>query len=116
MPLLFAYGTLLLAEVQQSVIGRPLEGIADALDGYRKTLVAIGDCLYADLEPEPSGTVAGRILTVTDGELARIDDYEGKEYGRRTVTLASGNTAFVYRTHPVPPLSKERGSTRLGKE
>jgi gamma-glutamylcyclotransferase (GGCT)/AIG2-like uncharacterized protein YtfP len=40
--------------------------------------------------------VAGTLLRVTGAELARADDYEAGDYRRVRVTLASGQSAWLY--------------------
>jgi gamma-glutamylcyclotransferase (GGCT)/AIG2-like uncharacterized protein YtfP len=103
---LFAYGTLLDEQVQLAVIGRAIPGVPDRLAAYRKTRVPLGGVVYPDLVEDPDGHVEGRVLLVTEDELARMDEYEGDEYVRIKVRLGSGATAWVYRT--------DRAGTRFG--
>jgi hypothetical protein len=105
--LLFSYGTLQLASVQQAQFGRLLTGRADALPGYARSLVEITDphVLAASGErfhPIVSHTgqagdaVDGMVFEVTAAELQSADDYEVDDYQRVAVTLASGAQAWVY--------------------
>ena len=107
MPLLFSYGTLQDEVVQFSLFGRALVGQKDALLGFKRTLVPIGDPKFARtsgnthhaiLRPtqDRSAAVHGTALEVTEGELERADKYEPIEYRRITVSLASGKQASVY--------------------
>jgi gamma-glutamylcyclotransferase (GGCT)/AIG2-like uncharacterized protein YtfP len=94
--LIFAYGTLLIASVQEAVIGRRIAGTPDRLAGYRKSILRDGDDSYPNLVPDAAEVVDGRVIDVTRGELARIDEYEGELYTRRRITLESGVEAWVY--------------------
>lgn len=93
---MFAYGTLLHTHVQRSVIGRVIEGAPAQLAGYRKTTLRDGTEVFPNLVPEPDGRVDGRILDVSDAELALIDRYEGDLYARHRVKLTNGTDVWVY--------------------
>lgn len=92
----FAYGTLLNPEVQEAVIGRRADGPPDRLAGFAKSSLQDGPDSFANLTPDPDGRVAGKVIEVTQHELARIDMYEGDLYVRRRVTLESGAEAWAY--------------------
>jgi gamma-glutamylcyclotransferase (GGCT)/AIG2-like uncharacterized protein YtfP len=105
--LLFSYGTLQLASVQQAQFGRLLTGRADALPGYARSLVEITDphVLAASGERfhpivahtgHPDDAVDGMVFELTAAELQSADDYEVDDYRRALVTLASGVDAWVY--------------------
>jgi hypothetical protein len=105
--LLFSYGTLQLASVQQAQFGRLLTGRADALPGFTRSLVEITDphVLAASGErfhpivvrtDNPGDAVDGMVFELTTAELAAADDYEVEDYRRVAVTLASGMEAWVY--------------------
>ncbi|HRI86964.1 MAG TPA: gamma-glutamylcyclotransferase [Candidatus Hydrogenedentes bacterium] len=94
--LVFAYGTLLHPDVQQHVIGRLIDGRPDRLQGYRIGSLRDGAEKYPNIVPEFGSLVEGRLLEVTDAELAAMDRYEGDCYDRRRVTLESGEEAWVY--------------------
>jgi hypothetical protein len=107
MPLLFSYGTLQQDGVQLATFGRLLKGRADSLVGYAQSMVEIED---ADViaksgkthhpiiawTGEGSDRVAGSVFEITDGELARADEYEVDAYKRVLAPLASGDKAWVY--------------------
>lgn len=46
---------------------------------------------------DEEGQIEGGVIDVTPAELRRIDWYEGEEYERARVTLASGTRAWVHR-------------------
>ncbi len=105
--LLFSYGTLQLPEVQRSSFGRLLEGEADAMVGFRQSLIEItdpeviktsGKRFHPIVEPSdnPGDEVQGRVFWITDAELKAADEYEVADYKRILVPLRSGNQAWVY--------------------
>ncbi|MFD8699041.1 gamma-glutamylcyclotransferase family protein [Kitasatospora purpeofusca] len=104
---LFSYGTLQLEQVQLSNFGRPLDGRADALPGFRLTMIEITDpeviaASGTDRHPlvlpsaEAGDAVEGTVFAITDEELAAADEYEVDDYARDEVVLASGTRAWVY--------------------
>lgn len=104
---LFSYGTLQLEEVQLASFGRKLEGSADALPGYRQTMLEItdpavlatsGEKFHPIVTPsgEPADAVPGQVFRITAAELAAADAYEVADYQRIEVTLRSGIRAWVY--------------------
>ena len=104
---LFSYGTLQLEAVQVAQFGRRLDGVADALPGWRRDLVEITDAEVIALSGErhhpilrhtgdPDDAVSGTVFMVSEIELARADAYEVADYARIAVSLRSGLTAWVY--------------------
>jgi gamma-glutamylcyclotransferase (GGCT)/AIG2-like uncharacterized protein YtfP len=103
MPLIFSYGTLQRADVQRATFGRTLNGDRDALPGYSLTSVSSAGATHANVVQDDGneGAVLGTAFTITDGELAATDRYEAPfGYGRREVTLQSGQRAWVYTYQP----------------
>jgi hypothetical protein len=107
MPLLFSYGTLRDPAVQQANFGRELAGREDRVLGFRLDLLDIADprviavsgrAQHPILVPtgDPTDSIAGSVLELTDDELLRADDYEVADYRRVEAPLASGDTAWVY--------------------
>ena len=108
MPRLFSYGTLQHEDVQLSTFGRKLEGEKDLLVGYDPSLVKIpGPDVAARLQKthhdnvrkteDDWSNVQGTVFELTDAELAEADRVEAQfKYKRISVTLASGNDAWVY--------------------
>jgi gamma-glutamylcyclotransferase (GGCT)/AIG2-like uncharacterized protein YtfP len=104
---LFAYGTLQQREVQLATYGRPLEGTADALSGYRLEPLTITDPDVVRLSGkavhniarhsgDPADHIPGVVFALTEAELAATDKYEVDVYARVEVTLDSGTRALVY--------------------
>lgn len=95
-------------EVQLSTFGRKLAGEKDLLIGYEPSLLKITDpAIAARLRKthhdnavstgDDWSNVQGTVFEVTDDELIKADVFEAEfNYARVQVTLASGNTAWVY--------------------
>jgi|SRR6185436_18794893 len=108
MPLLFAYGTLQLPDIQLATFGRLLRGEKDEAVGCEREVLAIkdpeviaatgrGEHLNLRFNGLPGARVAGTVLEVTDAELVDADKYERlARYERRELTLSSGRTAWAY--------------------
>jgi len=106
--LLFSYGTLQNKKVQIANFGRELTGREDALPGYARRMVAVidpkvaaltGEWHLANVEPcsNPEDAVSGTVFEITEQELAAADKYEeAAAYRRISVTLRSGDQAWVY--------------------
>lgn len=105
--LLFSYGTLQDKNVQVASFGRELQGRADAMPGYRQTLLEItapevlatsGKKYHPIVEqsPDSNDEVSGTVFEITAQELAAADKYEVSDYKRVSVTLKSGLEAWVY--------------------
>lgn len=92
MPLIFSYGTLQDERVQLEQIGRRLDGSRDELIGFE--VVPRGP--YTTVKRNAASRVSGTCYEITDEELAAFDIYEGDDYGRIEVRLASGRVAWVY--------------------
>ena len=104
---LFSYGTLQRRDVQLATYGRPLEGEADSLAGYRLEVLPDRDPdavrisgakthMVARRTGDPSDRIPGVVFRLTEEELAATDRYEGSDYGRAELTLESGRKALVY--------------------
>jgi len=107
MPKLFSYGTLQQEEVQRATFGRRLEGRADALVGYRRSMIGIDDPEVVRtsgkaqhpivaLTGKDGDRVEGALFEITEAELAHADAYEVAAYVRVRARLASGVEAWVY--------------------
>ena len=106
--LLFSYGTLQNRNVQIANFGRELTGRPDALPGYTRRRLAIaspgvqaltGASFLITVEPssDPEDSVAGTVFEITEDELIGADRYEQTtDYRRISVTLQSGDRAWVY--------------------
>jgi gamma-glutamylcyclotransferase (GGCT)/AIG2-like uncharacterized protein YtfP len=107
MPKLFSYGTLQQEEVQRLTFGRSLEGKADALLGYRRSMVAIDDPEVVRASGKThhpivaftgndEDRVEDALFEITEAELTHADAYEVAAYVRVEARLASGIQAWVY--------------------
>jgi gamma-glutamylcyclotransferase (GGCT)/AIG2-like uncharacterized protein YtfP len=107
MPLLFSYGTLRDPAVQVANFGRSLAQRPDSIVGFRLSQVEITDPHVLEVSGQthhpillatgdPADSVAGAVLTLTDDDLLRADEYEVDDYHRIEAPLASGETAWVY--------------------
>lgn len=107
MPFLFSYGTLQQDEVQRATFGRLLVGYRDELVGFEQSILTIGDPYVVETSGKTehlivrySGNddhrVPGTAFEITEGDLARADEYEVAEYMRVATILASGREAWVY--------------------
>jgi gamma-glutamylcyclotransferase (GGCT)/AIG2-like uncharacterized protein YtfP len=105
--LLFSYGTLQDKKVQVAHFGRELRGHADAIPGYRQTLLEItdpqviaasGKTHHPVVVPsaDAADEVSGSVFEITAEELAAADKYEVSDYKRVAVKLKSGVQAWVY--------------------
>ncbi|MDX1420698.1 MAG: gamma-glutamylcyclotransferase family protein [Rubricoccaceae bacterium] len=114
MPLLFAYGTLRLQEVQHATFGRALDGHADRLSRIEPALTEIDDpevLAVSAARYHPMARYTGRLedhvdgtaFEVTDDELALADRYEVSAYRRVAVRLDSGRAAWAYVAADAPP-------------
>jgi len=94
-PALFAYGTLRVDAVLRALLGRVPDSRQDTLTGWR--VARLTGRVYPGLVPDPAGSATGRLLTGLGAEeWELLDRYEGEEYERRPVLLASGTSALVY--------------------
>ncbi len=104
---LFAYGTLQQREVQLAIYRRPLDGMGDALRGYRLEDLEITDPEVVRLSGKAVHRIAretgksadripGTVFRLTDAELAATDAYEVDVYARVEVILESGTRAWTY--------------------
>lgn len=93
---LFVYGTLRNPATQISVFGRATPGRPDSLPDFAKEEIILDGIAYFTVRPRSGQSVSGMVLEVTSDELRRGDIYETDAYYRISVTLDSGETAWVY--------------------
>lgn len=104
---LFSYGTLQQEDVQLSSFGRLLQGVPDAMIGFRMDHVEItdpevlarsGKRFHPIVLPSenPADSVSGTVFRITASELAAADAYEVSDYVRIETVLKSGERAWVY--------------------
>jgi gamma-glutamylcyclotransferase (GGCT)/AIG2-like uncharacterized protein YtfP len=103
---IFSYGTLQLESVQRALFGRLVAMEEDVLTGFAAIPIEIGDpqvlahsgtAIHLALVPAGDGAaIPGRVLAIEEADLPAVDDYEGDNYRRIEVPLASGSIAWVY--------------------
>jgi gamma-glutamylcyclotransferase (GGCT)/AIG2-like uncharacterized protein YtfP len=93
---LFVYGTLLDPHIQMTVFGRVIEGTRDRLLGYKVIKKKFLSGIYPAVLKSNSSIAEGMVLTLSENELYRGDQYEGDEYTRVEVLLESGSVAWIY--------------------
>ena len=98
MPLLFSYGTLQHEAVQMSTFGRILHGEPDELVGFERLSLRTDGETYSIVRfnGRNDSRVRGMVFEITDGDLAKADDYEPAPYKRVSALLASGKQVWVY--------------------
>ena len=107
MQLLFSYGTLQQANVQQTNFGRKLVGYKDSLPNYVVDQLRITDSRVLresgkEFHPilrytgNSSDQVTGTVFELTESEIARADDYEVDDYRRVKAQLKSGRICWIY--------------------
>lgn len=103
---IFSYGTLQLENVQQALFGRLVAMSDDVLRGFEAVAIRIDDpdvleysgmATHLALVPATADAeIPGKVLELEPGDLPAVDQYEGENYRRVEVPLASGSTAWVY--------------------
>lgn len=124
--LVFSYGTLRQAAVQNSLFGGPVPTTPDAVIGHSLVAVRITDPAVVELsgsdihtglvavtDPDSSADpVEGGVLALDDEQLAAADAYESA-YVRSPVPLLSGRVAWAYL--PAPSTSRSSAGTGPGR-
>lgn len=94
--LLFIYGSLLDHSVQKKVFGRIDEGVDAVLEKHKRIPIFIEGQKYANVIPDKHLHVDGKIITVTETELKKIDLFEEPEFYRENIVLKNGEKTWVY--------------------
>lgn len=99
---LYAYGTLQLGAILARVVGRELTGRAATLLGYARYRIA--DRPYPGVLAASGEELDGTLFEgLEDGDLGRLDDYEGDWYERLELPVRVGArtlAAFTYVLRP----------------
>lgn len=83
---LFAYGTLMCAEIMQQVAGSLPPAAPAALGNYRRCRISNEE--YPAIVGQPGAAVQGLVyLAVPAAAWLRLDRFEGEMYARRTVLV-----------------------------
>lgn len=87
---LFTYGSLMYADIFTAVAGQHCVGYSARLVGYRRSQVR--GQRYPGIRPDADGAVTGVLYRGLCGDaLARLDDFEGAEYCRETLTISTAD-------------------------
>jgi len=99
---LFVYGSLLIEEVFQIVVGHPVVMHRATLQDHARR--ALHDAVYPGLVPRQGECTEGRVAVGLDKEdLARLDHFEGDLYQRSPCVVETEDgspQAFVYVVRP----------------
>lgn len=94
---LFSYGSLQDTSIHYALLGRSLEGEADALMGYVIAQEKIaGEFVVAEPSIDPKDKIEGHLYVLSHMDIAKIDSYEGPAYKRIKLLLDSGKNAWTY--------------------
>ncbi len=88
---LFVYGTLQDSDIRAAVLGRALAASA-LVQAYVEDFACLyyPGRVYPALAARPGARTGGLILIgLTDADLAALDAFEGKQYGRSTITVTT---------------------------
>jgi gamma-glutamylcyclotransferase (GGCT)/AIG2-like uncharacterized protein YtfP len=96
---LFVYGTLHDPKVHVALIGRRLDSIPTVLLKYKRNEALFAP--YPVAIPDADSYINGWLIRVTAEELVKLDEYEGENYIRIRVMLATGIEAWVYCASPL---------------
>lgn len=84
---LFVYGTLRHRPLLDALVGRPVEARPARLPCHRAAVLHDRD--YPGLVADPEADAVGSLIVVDDDGLAVLDRFEGTEYTRTPVTVAT---------------------------
>lgn len=90
---LFVYGTLQHGPLLERLLGREPDGVPAGLAGHRAA--PLTGRAYPGLLVDADATAPGRLIEVTEDEAAVLDQFEGPEYERTTVTVTTDDGAEV---------------------
>ncbi|MBI4692405.1 MAG: gamma-glutamylcyclotransferase [Gammaproteobacteria bacterium] len=100
--MLFAYGTLVLPEIQDALLGYRLAGTPARLAGYRRFRVR--DAVYPGIVPHPGGTLDGVLYRGVDAAAwAELDAFESDDYQRSFVHVDCAGSLVATQVYVVAP-------------
>lgn len=112
---LFAYGSLSLPEVMETLIGRPLESVPAVAQGYGRYLLRGRP--YPGLIEQPDALTEGRVYLGVDSEILEVlDRFESDAfYERRRITIQTvpESEAFLSATQLASGLRPSHESSRF---
>lgn len=83
---LFAYGTLMLPEMMHQLLGKEIKSIPGTLNGY--VCYEVKHQIYPAIVALDGSKVSGIVYeNLRNGDLTKLDEYEGEMYERKTVLV-----------------------------
>lgn len=83
---LFAYGTLMLPEMMHQLLGKEIQSIPGTLNGY--ACYEVKHQIYPAIVALDGSNVTGIVYqNLRNGDLTKLDEYEGEMYERKTVQV-----------------------------
>lgn len=96
METLFAYGTLQNKKIQQQLFNRVLSGKKDSINDYELIEIETEGNQYPCATYKKGSRIEGIVYKLTERELIKADEYEGKKYKRIKIMLNSKKETWVY--------------------
>jgi gamma-glutamylcyclotransferase (GGCT)/AIG2-like uncharacterized protein YtfP len=95
---IFAYGTLQVPSVQKELLGRSFNslGVTTLNDFVVMNDYFVEDGHYPRLAPMKGGVVYGNVYSMSDKDIAVLDDYETDAYELKQVNASCGTSVYVY--------------------
>jgi len=91
---LFAYGTLMCADIMEGVSGCCLPAVPGILKGYRRW--AVKGAEYPGIAPDEEGHVEGMVYrNIPETAWERLDRFEGDMYARQLVQIELNDGATL---------------------
>ncbi|MCG6929297.1 MAG: gamma-glutamylcyclotransferase [Desulfofustis sp.] len=99
----FTYGSLMFERIWTSVVRGQYESLHGTLYGFKRR--SIRNEHYPALVPGPlTAAVKGILyLHIDDGDLRRLDSFEGSYYARKTVQVHTDNNIFQAEAYVLEP-------------
>ena len=95
---IFAYGTLQVPSVQKELLGRSFIslGVTTLNDFVVMNDYFVEDGHYPRLVPMKDGVVYGNVYSMSDKDIAVLDEYETDAYELKQVNASCGMSVYVY--------------------
>ena len=99
---LFTYGTLTFPEVMEAILGYRPEMLQAELVGYMRS--SLKDRYYPGIIPARSSSCTGVVyFHLDEWSLNELDEFEGDEYDRQTVTVQTLGSVVEAYTYVIKP-------------
>ena len=95
---IFAYGTLQVPSVQKELLGRSFNslGVTTLNDFVVMNDYFVEDGHYPRIVPMKGGVVYGNVYSMSDKDIAVLDEYETDAYELKQVIASCGTSVYVY--------------------